>query len=289
MRPLLAGTVSESDFKNLKFPVLLTPKLDGIRFLKIDGQLVSRTLKPIPNQYIQNLVKGLPDFIDGEIISGNFQQTTSLCMSDYKVGKFILYIFDSFESPLSPHVSRMSILQRMNLDKKTNEFEIKLLVPISVNNSQEILEFEEKCLLEGYEGVMIRNPNGKYKFGRSTLNEQILLKLKRFSDYEATVIGFNELLWNDNESIPDNLGLLKKQTLKENKTPANMLGSLIVQKDGVTFEIGSGFTEQLRNEIWFNKSKYLGKLVKFKTFEKTGVKDKPRFPTFLGFRSENDI
>ena len=41
-------------------------------------------------------------------------------------------------------------------------------------------------------------------------------------------------------------------------------------------------------EIWNNREDYLGKLVKYK-FMTTGIKDLPRHPVFVGFRSEDDM
>ena len=52
MKPMLAALCE--DVTKLRYPVIASPKLDGIRALVIDGQLVSRTLKPIPNRYVQS-------------------------------------------------------------------------------------------------------------------------------------------------------------------------------------------------------------------------------------------
>ncbi len=43
-----------------------------------------------------------------------------------------------------------------------------------------------------------------------------------------------------------------------------------------------------RKEVWENKEKYIGKILKYKS-QKSGEKDKPRFPTFIGFRNEKDM
>lgn len=288
MRPMLASTLKTEDFSSLRFPLYCTPKLDGIRYLKVDNRLLSRTLKQIPNEYIQTLCKSQPEFTDGEIIAGNFQETTSLVMSDYKEGHFTLYVFDYLKDPNLSYLERMEQLSK--LECPTNDkFSVAKLLPVKISNVKELTEYEEKCLSEGYEGIMLRSPNGKYKYGRATPREQSLMKLKRFSDYEATIIGFEEHMTNLNESIPDEMGLLKKQTLKENKIGSNKLGSLVVEKDGIQFKVGSGFNDSLREQIWDNQERYLGKIIKFKTFEVTGVKEKPRFPIFLGFRDSRDM
>jgi DNA ligase-1 len=67
-RPLLAGNF---DPKKAKFPYIATPKIDGIRFLMVDGIALSRTFKPIRNRHIQSLLQQyLPNGIDGELTSG---------------------------------------------------------------------------------------------------------------------------------------------------------------------------------------------------------------------------
>jgi DNA ligase-1 len=68
------------------------------------------------------------------------------------------------------------------------------------------------------------------------------------------------------------------------------LGSLLVRdlKSKVEFEIGTGFTEQQRVELWLDRMNLRGKLVKYKS-QPVGVKDKPRFPVFLGWRDRRDL
>ena len=58
--------------------------------------------------------------------------------------------------------------------------------------------------------------------------------------------------------------------------------------DGVEFSCGSGLNDALRQEIWDNRTKYLGKLVKYK-YMATGIKNLPRHPVFMGFRDESDL
>src|SRR5690606_5448014 len=65
---------------------------------------------------------------------------------------------------------------------------------------QEVLEYETHCLKMGYEGLILRNPDAPYKFGRSTLKEGSLLKLKRYEDAEAIVVSLEEAMHNDNEA-----------------------------------------------------------------------------------------
>src|SRR5690606_13727087 len=113
-------------------------------------------------------------------------------------------------------------------------------------------------------------------------------KVKRFLDDEARVIGFKELLSNQNEAVVNELGLLERSTHKEGKVPMGVLGALEVEWNGVTFELGSGFKAHERQLLWEQREALVGRLVKFKYFP-VGIKEAPRFPTFLGFRSDLDL
>jgi DNA ligase-1 len=290
-RPLLASSIN--DLSELKFPLLATPKLDGIRVLKIDGKVLTRKFKELPNHHIRNLLeKYLPDNIDGELIThGTFNEIQSKVMSFDGEPEFTFYAFDYVQGKLTdPYDIRTKDMKCVISKIKNSPFKIITLMPQLISNLDELMSYEQVCIDDGYEGVMLRNPKGKYKCGRSTPKEQILIKIKRFLDAEAKVIGFEEKLHNENIQETDEFGLAKRSSKKEGLIPANMLGSLIVEdlKTGVKFGLGSGFDDSLKREIWKNQKKYLNKIVKYK-YQSVGVKDAPRFPVFLGFRSELDL
>lgn len=289
-RPLLAATLE--DISTLKFPVLATPKLDGIRTLKVSGKAVTRTFKAIPNHHIRKLLeKHLPDGIDGELMTdGTFNDIQSKVMSFDGEPDFTFYAFDYVKKDLSrTYRDRVADMQD-KIEKIDAPFRIVSLVPKIVYDAKELLEYEESCLAKGFEGVMLRDPLGGYKCGRSTVKEQILLKMKRFHDAEAKVIGFEEKLHNENKQEKNEFGLSKRSSKKDGLVPADTLGALIVEdlKTGVKFGIGSGFDDDLKREIWSHQRKYKNKIVKYK-YQSIGAKDAPRFPVFLGFRSKLDL
>ena len=162
------------------------------------------------------------------------------------------------------------------------------LVPIEINTVEELMKYESKVLEQGFEGVMIRSATGPYKFGRSTLKEGSLVKMKKFDDDEAIITGFNELQKNTNEKTKDEFGYAKRSSHKDGKIDQDTLGSLIVVWRETEFSIGSGFTAEQRKEFWDQRNNLIGKLVKFKYFA-TGMKEAPRFPIFLGFRHPDDM
>lgn len=282
------------NFEKLTYPVLATPKLDGIRCLKVNDQVVSRTFKPIPNHHIRKLIEeNLPNGVDGELISGvTFQESTSAVMTRDGTPTFTYMIFDYVSRGIEqPYNHRMLYLAEMYSGlPETVKSWVEILIPERIENYDQLLDYEYKCLEEGYEGIILRSPSSPYKCGRSTVKEGYLLKVKRFEDSEATVIGFEELMHNANELKEDALGYADRSTCKENMQGMNTLGSLKVMdiNTNQVFNLGTGFTADQRREIWTNKDQYLGKITTYK-FQSHGVKDLPRCPVFKGFRDPIDV
>jgi len=278
----------------LSYPLYASPKLDGIRGIVTDGALMSRSGKKIPNRFIQKFFTDHPelDGLDGELIVGDpnakdvYNKTNSAVMTRDGEPDFVYYVFDYVNIPDVPYSER---------EKKINEIightERLLVLPqVLINTPDELKEYEEKVLSLGYEGLVLRKINGKYKFGRSTTNEGLLLKLKRFTDAEAVIVGFQELMHNANEAKTDAFGHTERSSHKDNMVPMNTLGSLIVEdlKTKLLFNIGTGFDDDMRKAIWLARKEFDGKIIKYKYFE-IGVKDLPRFPVFVGFRDKIDM
>lgn len=287
-KPMLASAIE--DTSTLKFPVLASIKLDGIRATVQGGQLLSRNLKPIPNKNIQGIFKGLPEGLDGELIYGDpadehaFSNTTSVVMSDNKVAAGVsFYVFDIFEP--GPFERRLSLAADYAKD-----YNLSFVPQYLIINEEKLLSFEASALEAGHEGIMVRSPDGPYKQGRSTVKEGHLLKLKRFKDAEAEIIGFYEEMENTNEAKTNLLGRTERSTAKEGKVGKGTLGGFSVRdtKTQVEFEVGGGFTAAMRQEYWKDRKRLVGKILKYKYFP-IGLKDRPRFPVFLGFRDKRDM
>ena len=285
-KPLLAG---KFDSEKAKFPYAATPKIDGIRFLMVGGAALTRSFKPIRNEYLQKILSSnLPDGIDGELTSGSTFQECSSIMRIKGEPDFKVWIFDF----VNPNDEVKPYKERMNELRKFESFNIpsyEILFPTIVSNQEQIDQLMIKNLNAGYEGLMLRDPNGIYKFGRSSVKENILLKVKEFMDDEAEIIAFREKMVNTNEGLKDNFGRTKRSSCQDGLKPSGTLGGFILRNsEGLEFSCGSGLNDALRDEIWKNKSKYLGKLVKYKFMSK-GIKDLPRHPVFMGFRDETDL
>src|SRR5271165_5455497 len=97
-RPMLAA---KTEGRNLIYPLYASPKLDGVRAIVRHGQVVSRTLKPIPNRAVQRMF-GLEalEGLDGELIVGEstapdvYRRTVSAVMTEDAVPDVIFYAFD---------------------------------------------------------------------------------------------------------------------------------------------------------------------------------------------------
>lgn len=290
MKPLLAYTV---DFiESLRFPVLASPKLDGIRCLIIDGVPVSRTLKPIPNAHVRLQLSGLPA-LDGELICGPatdpecFNRTTSAIMSRDGTPDFTFRAFDSFGGIWETATFRDRLTWAHEAAKAAAS-DFRPVVPVHhvlIETPAQLAAYEAEMVAQGYEGVMIRDPDGLYKQGRSTAREGILGKVKRFADAEAEVIGVEELFRNGNAAEINALGYTERSTAAAGMVPADTLGALIVKAEGFTdpFKLGTGYTAAQRADLWARRDSIIGATVKFK-HQPAGAKDAPRFPVWLGFR-----
>ena len=289
IRPLLA---CEVPLDAVKFPVYVSTKLDGIRCLIIDGVAYSRSLKPIRNKFIQSIIgKQKYNGLDGELIVGNvydkdvFQKTTSGVMSEKGEPTFTFYVFDDFTNNEVDYSKRLERLLERNLYGKDGIVTLHQELYTSKEQVDKLLQRELEL---GGEGLILRSPIGKYKYGRSTPKEQLSVKLKFFQQDEFVVIGFTERMHNANQAKINELGLQERSSHKDNLIPMNTLGSLILKYGDDSFQMGTGFTDEQRQEIWYNREKYLGKLASVR-YMSVGLKDKPRIPSFIGWRDKDDM
>lgn len=288
-KPMLSATLTNIDA--IKYPVLVSPKLDGYRCIILGGQAMSRNLKPIKNKYIQHMLAHLPDGLDGELIVGKpnatdvWSATSSGVTREEGEPDFTFHVFDY--APPAPNWHDVPFSKRLwaaKLAIESNEY--CLIVPHHEIRDRAGLDYiEQRCVTDGYEGVMLRDPHGSYKFGRSTEREGGLMKLKRWHDADAKVVGMIERMHNGNEAETDALGRTKRSTAKAGKSGRGDMGALVCQIGNVRFELGTGFTDKQRADIWSNPHLVIGKLVEFK-YQQLTADGVPRFPVFHRIRAE---
>lgn len=289
-KPMLAFSKTP-ELSELKYPVLASPKLDGVRCLIVNGVAVSRSLKPIPNKYVQSkLGNELYNGLDGELcLAGNqgldFNSNQSAFMSVEGKPVFRFNVFDCFEHPHRPFSDRLNdatiIKNRALLLHGYNS--IRVLPQDLVHNADDLAKLWDKHVDLGYEGSIVRDPVGHYKCGRSTLKQGLMIKLKMWMDAEFEIKGFEELMHNDNEATIDNLGHQVRSSHQANQVGGDTLGALVL--DG--FKVGTGFDTAERKRLWANRDELIGKKVtiKYNGLSSYGV---PRFPVYKGLRDVID-
>jgi DNA ligase-1 len=285
-------------FLELRYPILLSPKHDGIRSIIKNKQCMSRTFKPLPSYQAQDEFR-MYEHMDGELIEGNhldpdvYNRTQSYIMSGDKFGELTFNVFDYthpdwLRKPFYQRLERLEELVRFHDDEKLIFVEHEL-----VENEDELLAYEERILDLGWEGVMGADPMGYYKQGRATWKEQLRIKLKRFTDSEGQVVGIVEATKNENIQVYNELGYAKRSKKRDALEPNGMLGRFIVLFEGQEINVAPGvYKHEQRRAIFENPdcNPYinLGDTLKFRHFAH-GQKDAPRHARALGRRDPMDM
>jgi len=272
-------------------------KYDGFRTIAKDGDLFSSSLKPIRNKFIRkSLSNPRLHGQDGEMLiewngTGQvpFGLVSSAVTTEAGEPDFLYWVFDLWHLDL-PFILRYNELKRRVRSLQGEFPRIKLVKQVLCETLDDIQLFENSALEDGYEGIMLRSYDGKYKFGESTLNEQYLLKRKPFEDDECWILGFEEEMENTNEVILDNFGLKKRSSAKAGMVGKETLGKFKAwSKRWGHFNLGKGkMTHDRAQEIWNNRDQYLGHIAVFK-FQNFAIKDKPRIPIFKDIRHPEDL
>lgn len=293
MKPMKPSTIE--DFDRLVFPLLGSPKLDGFRVRINQGVAMTSNWKPVVNNHVQDVVGVMAVHgIDGEIIVGKasgpgvLTRTSSGVTTRDGTPDFRIHVFDTFAFADAPFKERLKRAHGV-----ARQFP-KVLVPVKhqlIRTLEDMHVYNAWCLANGYEGAMYRDPEGVYKFGRSTPKEGLLWRYKPFVDSEFKIGGWYEQVANENEATVDELGRTKRSSHKANKRGKGVLGGFTGTDihTGEPVRCGTGITDDQRKEWWARGlPAFMGKLAKYKR-QHASVKDKPRHPVFLDFRDPNDL
>lgn len=292
--------------EHLKFPVGVQPKIDGVRGLNVWGRFVGRSLKTHANKHVTAFYSR-PNFsgLDGEMIVGIDPTLPRLCnltaaaLSTIEGSQEMSWwLFDWLvgNNIYLPYLERYRALKKMLPElQHQNPLHNLQLVPMYVVHSLEELKLKEaEFLAKGYEGIIIRDLQGKYKHGRSTVREGGFLRGKPWIDWEFVVTGFEEGKTNLNEATINFLGLTERSSHKANLVHNGKIGVLLGRaitgpyKDtDVRVNTGKLTDEELT--YWFQHStELIGKIGKAKSL-KVGVKEKPRYAQWHAWRSLEDM
>jgi DNA ligase-1 len=272
---------------------LLEPKLDGVRVVTIinaeakTAVMYSRNGKVLEN--FGHITKSIEDNIelferswvlDGEMVSSSFQALMKQVhrKENAQTEDARLMLFDIL--PLSEFQKGKSVLgqrRRSNLLRGLKaQFDkigsIDIIPQIEVDLASYVGELEFKqynkdAIEAGYEGIMIKDIDAPYECKRSAS----WLKMKPFIEVSLTVVAVEE-------------GTGKNE---------GRLGAIICEgeDDGkqIRVNVGSGFTDDDRNEFWADKDAVVGQIVEVRADAATLSQDSQelyslRFPRFLRFR-----
>lgn len=293
-------------YSKIVFPVIATPKFDGIRCVTRDiprapGTLceaLTRSLKLVPNIHIAaSIAASCPPGLDGEIMTydhdlfnpptmRNFNQIQSDVMGEKGIPFWKYHVFDCNIESRAVYEARL-----IDLDRMENFPDFVVKVPTThIESLSQLLEYEAEQVATGYEGICFRDPNSPYKYGRSTLREGWLIKMKRFVTEEAVIIGVEEEMANNNPIVLGTTGYAERSSHSANMSGKNRLGALVCRQlhEDQTFKVGTGFTAQQRQSLWDNRDDLVGKLITFK-HQPHGSLNVPRIPVFVGFRDTRDL
>lgn len=302
MKPMLACDANES---KILFPILVQPKIDGVRAMHLtDKGLTGRSGKQHKNQYTTNYFSR-PIFLglDGEMaadeeIHPRLVSLTTSALNTIEGRPWLMWhVFDYItkDTMNMPYKDRYSCLQNLiSYAQKYYPVEaehLKIVPIVWAYNLENLRDIDAYNTDKGYEGAILRDPNGLYKQGRSTVREGGLLRIKHFVEEEFVIEAIEEGQTNGNEATLDDHGYTERSTHQENMTPNGMVGAFLGTdvKTGKQIKVAAGKLTHEERVVYFkDQSLVLGHIGKYKTFLH-GVKDKPRFPTFQSLKIESDI
>lgn len=248
--PMLAHKYYEHTEK-VKYPCFVQPKLNGLRCLAILNDktvdLISRKgkkfygLEHIENELAENFG---PDIIlDGELyIHGvPLQKIRSLTAKFYEdeTPDVEYHIYDIIKKNESFNSRWYDGIYETWPDTS----KVVPVLTYEVENVDELYEFHSIFKGNGYEGSIIRNPNGLYEMNTRSYN---LLKMKDFLDEEFEIIG-----------------------AEENKNSPGQCSFILQTKEGNIFKSKPEGDTEYRESVWRDHKSLIGKMATVRFFEYT--------------------
>ena len=288
--------------KKLNGKKSLEVKLDGVRAVtviypsgKID--MFSRNGKELNNfNHIKDEISKTFNIssikealvLDGEIVSDDFQtlmkqihRKKSSQNKDAKLFLFDLLPLEYFKKGIyeKSYFSRIEELKKIHERFFIQSHVINIIDSVNVDldtekGEIEFKNFNKNSIINGYEGIMIKDPESFYECKRSTT----WLKSKPFIEISLEVKDYEE-------GTGRNKG---------------KLGAIIAEGiDGdknFKTNVGSGFTDLQRKEFWEDKDKLIGQIIEIRADSISKSQDGenwslrfPRFKSFRGFDKKEKL
>lgn len=313
-KPMLAPN-DKVNLDDIKYPILASYKLDGIRCLFIKGEMLSRSLKPIQNKQLKEKMKPLADYsrehnliLDGEIYSPNitFQEITTFVMThdfedpvtikrykkiltipdDVKFYAFDCVKEDNFNQPFAERLLYHVTSNKNDLQYKFDEI-INVVRQDYLYSTKEVNDYFEEALKNGYEGLILKDPNGRYKYGRGTIKEGLIYKVKPFVTFDAEILHVVQATEVDPnaEKKVNELGRSVTSKKKGDRLLIDKASAFEVEYEGKRLKVTLAMTDEEKEAVWANRSTYIGKIIEYKGML-VGSKDVPRHPVMIRFRED---
>ncbi len=310
-KPLLAPN-EQINLEELPYSLLASTKLDGIRVLFHKGQILTRSLKQLPNKQLREKFESIRKFsedynvtVDGEIYSHEltFQEIISFCMTENfedpksikKFGKVMdipdhlrFYCFDYVEGDNFDEPFSMRYANTTKIDGGFPRLATRVYHKL-VKSAEEVEKYFEEVLEDGYEGLILRSLDGRYKWGRATLRENIVYKCKKFIDFDGQILDIIQATVVDEtvEKSINELGYSKTSRKKNDRLLINKASAVLVKYNGEDLKVTLALTDDEKTEIWEHKEDYIGKWITYKGML-IGAKNVVRHPVFLRFRDAKE-
>ena len=264
------------DMKRVKSDeVYVEPKLDGIRCLAIvkdgDAKLFTRAGKQITNfdsTVGVELAQLRDGCYDGEIMSVDFRELMRQVnrKEDKDISQVYFAVFD-YINLKEWHAKKGKTQCAVRKEQIKNQLStvgkfkyLKMVRFKTIEATEENFKKEhDYWVSKGEEGIMIKDISAPYEFKR----DWSVMKYKAFFDVDVRI-----------------KGLLEGTGKHEGK-----LGSFVIDYKGKEVRVGSGLTDSLREELWIDRVKHIGRLIEVRYQEET-PDGSLRFPTFVCFRND---
>lgn len=270
-------------YKDAKYPVIVEPKYDGLRcvVVKIGDEIIylSRNGKEFHNfssfdDELRIIGAGYDLMFDGEILGcdndGAFKaiQKQARRKSNIDVSSLRLQLFDvmkhsEFRNLKCDHgqAERSTLLKVLFKNSEEREtFNVRRTPQYIAISYEKALKYYEKCLSQGFEGIVIKDMSAPYLFKRARGWQ----KIKPTTTEDLIIAGYKE-----------GKGRLK-----------GTLGALIVDREGVEISVG-GLTDTIRAKLWAVREELIGKFVEIK-YDAVTPDGSLRFPRFIKMRPDKD-
>lgn len=311
---------AKDHMEKITFMKLLSDKRDGIRCLFKEGNMMSIAFNLTPNKQLQEKFSHMKAYslknniiLDGELYGHNLtfgeinrvyktedfsdektvkkiMKEKDFCTAEYwiyvkdLIESIEFYCFDVYQDQTTPFHARNIIIQSLG--------HLSFFNPVEQTEVYTIKEVEDRfeaALKNNYEGLILRDPNAVYKFGRSTLNDQVMLKIKPFDPFDGKIVGVEQATEVDPnaEKTKDKLGRSVTSKKKEDRIPVEKASAFIVEYEDTTVKVSIAATDEKKKYYWEIRDSLIGDWICYKGMT-VGMKDVPRHGIFQRFREAKE-